>query len=39
LVKAREAVEVGQAPSVLDFVQKLVAKGHEFMDTAEKPFT
>jgi hypothetical protein len=36
LVKASEAAEVGKASSVLEFIQKLVAKGHDFMDQAEK---
>jgi len=36
LIKAREAVEVGKASSVLNFVQQLVAKAHQFTDAAEK---
>ena len=36
LVKAREAVEVGQASNVLSFVRGLVAKAHQFTDLAEQ---
>jgi hypothetical protein len=36
LVKAREAVEVGQASNVLSFVRSLVAKAHQFTDQAEQ---
>src|ERR1700741_3140811 len=36
LVKAREAVEIGQASNVLSFVRGVVAKAHQFTDLAEQ---
>jgi hypothetical protein len=36
LVKAREAVEVGQASNVLSFVRGLVDKAHQFTNLAEQ---
>jgi hypothetical protein len=36
LVKAREAVEVGQASNVLSFVRGLVTKAHQYTELAEQ---